>query len=71
MKNLLTNKEIENFKTDGAIVLRKKFDISWIKKLKTGIEKDIKFPSPRFKSHTTQKNIPAYLIDYWTWERVS
>ena len=24
MKNLLTNKEKENFKTDGAIVLRKK-----------------------------------------------
>ena len=24
MKNLLTTKEIENFKTDGAIVLRKK-----------------------------------------------
>ena len=34
MKNLLTNKEKENFKTDGAIVLRKKFDIGWIKKLK-------------------------------------
>ena len=49
MKNLLTNKEIKNFKTDGAIVLRKKFDTSWIEKLKTGIAKDIKFPSPRFK----------------------
>ena len=34
MKNLLTTKEIENFKADGAVVLRKKFDISWIKKLK-------------------------------------
>ena len=55
MKNLLTTKEIENFKADGAVVLRKKFDISWIKKLKTGIAKDIKSPSPRFKSHTTQK----------------
>jgi len=30
MKNLLTAKEVENFKTDGAIVLRKKFDINWI-----------------------------------------
>ena len=41
MKNLLTAKEVENFKTDGAIVLRKKFNISWIEKLKTGIKKDI------------------------------
>ena len=68
--NLLTKQEIENFRTDGAIVLRKKFDISWIKKLKKGIEKDIKSPSPRFKSHTTTKNIPAYLEDYWTWDLV-
>jgi len=30
MKKLLTADEIKNFKTDGAIVLRKKFDISWI-----------------------------------------
>ena len=34
MKKLLTAKEIEDFKADGAIVLRKKFDISWIEKLK-------------------------------------
>ena len=55
MMNLLTTKEIENFRADGATVLRKKFDVSWIEKLKIGIKKDIKFPSPRFKSHTTQK----------------
>jgi len=55
MKNLLTTKEVENFKTDGAIVLRIKFNISWIEKLKRGITKDIKSPSPRFKSHTTKK----------------
>jgi len=71
MKKLLTAKEIEAFKADGAIVLRKKFDVSWIEKLKTGIKKDIKSPSPRFKSHTTQKNIPVYLEDYWTWDRIS
>ena len=71
MKKVLTAKEIEDFKADGAIVLRKKFDISWTEKLKTGIKKDIQSPSPRFKSHTIKKNIPAYLEDYWTWDRVS
>ena len=71
MKKLLTLKEIENFNNDGAIVLRKKFDISWIEKLKRGIKKDIKFPSPRFKSHTTKKSVPAYLEDYWTWDLIS
>ena len=71
MKKLLTTKEIENYKTDGAVFLRNKFDLSWIEKLKIGIKKDIKSPSPRFKSHTIQKNIPAYLEDYWTWDSVS
>ena len=41
--NLLTVKEIENFKTDGAIVLRKKFDTSWIEKLKIGIKKAVSY----------------------------
>ena len=54
-EKLLTDNEIENYKNDGAIVLRKKFDISWIEKLKKGIKKDIKSPSPRFKSHTVKK----------------
>ena len=33
MKKLLTTKEIENYKTDGAVFLRNKFDLSWIEKL--------------------------------------
>ena len=59
MKKILTTKEINDFKVNGAIILRKKFEINWIEILKIGIKKDIKSPSPRFKSHTVQKNIPA------------
>ena len=46
MNNILTETEINNFKKDGAVFLKGKFDFSWIKKLQTGIEKDIKNPSP-------------------------
>ena len=70
MKNLLNSEEINRFKEDGAIFLKEKFDIEWIKKLQKGIERDIKNPSPRFKSHTIEKNVPAYLEDYWTWDLV-
>ena len=66
MTKILTNDEINQFKKDGAIFLKGKFEASWIKKLQTGIEKDIKNPSPRFKSHTLEKGVPAYLEDYWT-----
>ena len=49
MNNILNETEINSFKKDGAIFLKGKFDISWIKKLEKGIERDIKNPSPRFK----------------------
>ena len=59
--NLVSPQEIKNFKKDGAIVLRNVFDTSWVKILKQGIERDIKNPSPRFKSHTVKKDVPKYL----------
>ena len=33
MKKLLTTKEVNDFKLNGAVVLRKKFDVRWIEKL--------------------------------------
>ena len=71
MNKILSDTEINNFKKDGAIFIKGKFDLSWIEKLKKGIERDIKNPSPRFKSHTLTKDVPAYLEDYWTWDLVS
>ena len=70
MSKIISKIDIEKYKLNGAIFLKNKFDIKWIEKLKKGIEKDIKNPSPRFKSHTLKSNIPAYLEDYWTWNLV-
>ena len=61
MNEFLTNDEINQFNKDGAIFIKGKFDTDWIEKLKKGIERDIKAPSPRFKSHTLTKDVPAYL----------
>ena len=70
MNKILSKDEISLFKEQGAVFLKNKFDISWIEKLKKGIERDIKNPSPRFKSHTIEENDPKYLEDYWTWDLV-
>ena len=70
MSSIVSKSEIEKYNNDGAVFLKNKFDIKWIEKLKKGIEKDIKNPSPRFKSHTLKSNSPAYLEDYWTWDLV-
>ena len=61
MDKILTNNEINQFKNEGAIFLKDKFDIKWIEKLKKGIERDIKNPSPRFKSHTLEENATKIL----------
>jgi len=42
MNEFLSNNEINQFKQDGAIFIKGKFDLSWIEKLKKGIERDIK-----------------------------
>ena len=42
MDKILTNNEIKQFKNDGAIFLKDKFDVRWIEKLKKGIDRDIK-----------------------------
>ena len=63
MTKILTNDEINQFKKDGAVFLKGKFDTSWIKKLQKGIEKDIKNPSTRCKSHTLKKGVTAYVED--------
>ena len=70
MNEFLTRSEIYQFNKDGAIFIKGKFDVKWIEKLKKGIERDINNPSPRFKSHTLEKGVPAYLEDYWTWDLV-
>ena len=59
MNKILSQNEIQQFREEGAVFLKNKFDISWINKLKKGIERDINNPSPRFKSHTIEKNVPA------------
>jgi hypothetical protein len=66
MNKILKENEIKQFQRDGAIFLKNKFDLKWINKLQKGIERDIENPSPRFKSHTIEKGVPAYLEDYWT-----
>ena len=70
MSEFLTKSEINQFNKDGAIFIKGKFDVKWIEKLKKGIERDINNRSPRFKSHTLEKGVPAYLEDYWTWDLV-
>ena len=63
MSKLVSEIEINKFKNDGAVLLKNKFDISWIEKLKKGIEKGKNNPSPRYVNHTKDKSLPGYHED--------
>ena len=67
MKNILSLEEINQFKEDGAVILRNKFDEIWIAKLRLGIQKAKNAPSPRLVSHTKEEDQPSYYEDYWSW----
>ena len=49
--------EINQFKKDGAVLIKGKFEKKWIEKLRNGINEDINNPSPRFVRHTKDKLI--------------
>ena len=56
MSKIINNTEVEQFKKDGAVLIKGKFDNEWIEKLKKGIIKAKDKPSPRFVNHTKIKN---------------
>ena len=67
MSKLLNIDQIDQYKKDGAVLIKGKFDTEWIEKLKEGIFEDIKDPSPRFVRHTKEDDSPGYYEDFWTW----
>ncbi|MDC3016548.1 phytanoyl-CoA dioxygenase family protein [Candidatus Pelagibacter sp.] len=70
MIQILEKSLIEEYKSNGAVLIKGKFDESWINKLKEGIRKGKKNPSPRFENHTKDKNSPGYYEDFWTWNLI-
>ena len=56
--------EVDLFKKYGAVLIKGKFDNTWIKKLKVGINKAKINPSPRLTNYTKDEKLPSYLEDF-------
>ena len=67
---LVSPDEIAAFRRDGAVVLRSKFSSDWISQLRAGIESDVANPTENFARHTKDPDAPAYLEDYWAWDKI-
>ena len=68
MSNILSTDLIDQFRKDGAVLIKGKFDRKWIEILREGISKDIENPSPRFERHTKDDDAPGYYEDFWSWD---
>lgn len=58
------------FQRDGAVCLRNVFSRDWIETLRAGIDADLANPTANFARHTTDPTAPAYLEDFWAWDKI-
>lgn len=65
-----TEDEIAAFRRDGAALLKGKFSTDWIDTLRAGIDADLANPTANFARHTKDPDAPAYLEDFWAWNKV-
>lgn len=66
---LVSDTDTQTFRDDGVVVLRNAFAPEWIETLGAAIDDDLRAPGPTFVNHTTDKDAPAYLEDFWAWNR--
>ena len=66
---ILTSKQIDAYKNDGAIVIRDVFK-PWINNLREGFEKVLKNPGPHARENTSINDNGRFFEDYCNWDRI-
>ncbi len=69
MKKYLSNEEIDFYKNQGAIVIKKVFN-PWINLLRTGFEKVLKEPGPNARENVKNEE-GRFFEDYCNWQRIT
>lgn len=65
---MLTKDEINNFKLNGAVLIKGRFNKQWIDKLSRGVNDDMSNPNTKCVRHTKDDNAPGYFENFWTWD---
>lgn len=65
---LITQKDIEAYKTDGALCLRNVLSSDEVELLRKGIELNLKSPSPRVKIASKKDDPGLFIEDFCTWQ---
>ena len=67
--NYLTKKQVDTYKSDGAIIIRNLFK-PWINSLQTGFEKVLENPGPYARDNVTKNGEGRFFEDYCNWQRI-
>ena len=69
MKMILTDKQKNNYKNNGAIVIRNVFE-SWIESLQEGFDKVLAKPGPHARENVKNNEDGRFFEDYCNWQRI-
>jgi len=61
--------EREQFRRDGVVALRDRFDPDWLETLSGTIDEALRSPGPNLVNHSKTSGAPAYYEDFWSWNR--
>ncbi len=67
---MIDKKIINDFENDGVVLLKNIINLSWIEKLKIGIEKNFKNPSKYKCVYEVNKGDELFYDDYCNWQRI-
>ncbi|MGI9435607.1 MAG: phytanoyl-CoA dioxygenase family protein [Geminicoccaceae bacterium] len=61
--------DVEAFRRDGVVALRRRFDQGWIDLLREAIDQSFATPGGNLTRHTEDPDQPGYYEDFWAWSR--
>ena len=67
---LVSAEDLESFRHDGVVCLRRAFDPAWLDLLGRGIDRNMAAPGPHFEARTRDGNAARYCEDFWAWSRI-
>jgi ectoine hydroxylase-related dioxygenase (phytanoyl-CoA dioxygenase family) len=65
-----SNEDVESYKRDGAIILRKLLDRQWVDLLNQGVDRNIANPGPNFSDFTAPTGGGKCIKDNWAWRQI-
>ena len=62
--------DLESYRRDGVVHLKKRFQEAWLDLLSRGIQRDMADPGSRYEERTAGANTARYCENFWAWAEI-